>query len=85
MGDWALTAGILLSYAGQWLKAIKGFPTAGAQCIIVAMALVLYALDVPPVAPWPAWLKGAIVWGLAVLGGSSLAAGVKAAPRTDSL
>ncbi len=85
MGDWALTAGVIVAYLGQWLKAIKGFPTAAAQAVIVVVALGLYALDVPPAQPWSVWAKGAIVWGLAVLGGSSLAAGVKAAPRTDSL
>lgn len=85
MGDWAMTAGILLAYLGQWVKAMKGFPTWAAQSVIVLAALGLYALDVPPAQPLSVWAKGAIVWGLAVLGGSSLAAGVKLAPRTDSM
>lgn len=85
MGDWALVAGVVVAYLGQWLKAMKSVPTPVAQGVIVLAAAGLYALDVPPAAPWSAWAKGGIVWGLAVLGGSSLAAGVKAAPRTDSL
>lgn len=87
--EWNLVAGAILAWVGQFFKANRRLPTWAAQAGIGAIALVLYFLgnvpkDVTGMEGWIAWLRDGFGWALAVLGGSSLAAGTGLAPRTDS-
>ena len=76
----------VIGYAGQWfLKAPKSVPTWAAQAGIVAVCLGCYAGLHHPAPPIEDWLVAACKWSLTALGVSSLAAGTKGAPRTDSL
>lgn len=82
--DWTTVAGIVLGYAGQWLKAFKKLSTPVAQLIIAALAVGLYSLEARPT--WGTqWFTEAVKFALAALGVSSITAAVKAAPPTDSI
>lgn len=83
--EWQAAASVAVAYFGQFLKAHKGFPTWAAQVLIVLAAFGLYFLTGPVATDWRGWVKDGIVWCLATLGVSSLSAGVKAAPKTDSI
>ncbi len=84
MGEWQMMAAAILGYIGQWLKAFQKFPTWLTQALLVLAAAGLYAMDTP-FKNDPIWYKGATMWALSVLGVSSLAAGAKLAPSTDSI
>lgn len=84
MGEWQMVAAAILGYVGQWLKAFQKFPTGLVQAVLVVVAVGLFALDTPFKNDLT-WYKSAIMWALSVLGVSSLAAGAKLAPSTDSI
>lgn len=88
--EWNVVAAAIVAWLGQFFKAKKNIPTWAAQGGIAAVALVLYAIGNWPTAVsgvegWMSWVRDGAGWALAVLGGSSLAAGIKAAPKTDSI
>lgn len=78
---------VLIGYGGQWLKSMQKFPTVLAQLLLLLLCGGVYALLHKPavVPPDETWIKAAATWSLAALGVTSIAAGTRGAPKTDSL
>ena len=77
-------APLVVSYAGQWLKAHKAIPTVVAQLLLLAVGVGFYFTAHPYSAENSQWLRDAVMWAFALPGLSSVAASVGVAPKTDS-
>lgn len=82
--QWEAAAAMVLGYIGQHFKAVKNISTPVVQGIMLLCAVGLFALKNPPTQPITSWVMEAVMWGLAVIGTASAAAGLGLAPKTDS-
>lgn len=83
--EWQGITVLLAGWVGQVLKGFEKIPTPLAQLIVSITVFACYALAVPPTGDTRAWIMAGIGWCFQTLGASSVFAGLKLAPKTDSI